>query len=81
MNQRRSTTSPGVRAGTILSDCAVAAVVTTAERATSLAGTAAEAARCLAVEHGEGGLRFGGAALARARRQRGGITRRRPGAE
>jgi len=42
--------SPAARAGVILSDCAVAAAVTSRERAASLAGTAAEAIRCVAVD-------------------------------
>ena len=53
--------SPPVRAAAILSDCAVAAVVTSPERAASLAGTEAAAARCLPVAHADGGLSFAGA--------------------
>ncbi len=52
--------SPPVRAAAILSDCAVAAVVTSQERAASLAGTEAAGARCLAVAHVEGGLSVAG---------------------
>ena len=55
--------SPALRAASILSDCAVAAVMTTADRAASLAGTEAAGARCLAVEHADDGLRVAGAAL------------------
>ncbi len=52
--------SPPVRAAAILSDCAVAAVVTSAERAASLAGTEAAGARCLPVAEVDGGLAFAG---------------------
>ncbi|HYU16928.1 MAG TPA: amino acid adenylation domain-containing protein, partial [Candidatus Acidoferrum sp.] len=54
--------SPAARAGTILSDCAVAAVVTTAERAASLEGTAGQGARCLSIDDRDGDLQFAGAA-------------------
>ena len=60
--------SPAVRAAAILSDCAVAAVVTSAERAASLSGTEAAEARCLLVDDGEGGQRFRGAPAQAPRR-------------
>ncbi len=52
--------SPPVRAAAILSDCAVAAVITSQERAASLVGTEAAGARCLPVAQVEGGLAFAG---------------------
>jgi amino acid adenylation domain-containing protein len=61
--------SPAVRAGAILSDCAVAAVVTSGERAASLAGTAAEGSRCLVIEHVDDGMRVDGAAIGDAPRR------------
>ena len=61
--------SPPVRAAAILSDCAVAAVVTSPERAASLAGTEAAAARCLPVADTGGGLSFAGAAPSPAPRR------------
>jgi amino acid adenylation domain-containing protein len=42
--------SPAARAGVILADCAVAAAVTTADRAASLAGTAGQDVRCVTVD-------------------------------
>ena len=50
--------SPPVRAGTILSDCDVAAVVTTAGRAGSLKEAGAVAGRCLVVDSDGDELRF-----------------------
>ena len=52
--------SPPVRAAAILSDCSVAAVVTSPTRAATLDGTEAAGLRRVSVERGEGGLTFPG---------------------
>ncbi len=61
--------SPAVRAGAILSDCTVAAVVTTADRAASLAGTAGAGARALVVQHVGDELQVDGAPVPDAPRR------------
>jgi amino acid adenylation domain-containing protein len=58
--------SPPLRAAAILSDCAVAAAVTTPERADSLKGTAAEGIVCLSIDEQESDAGTDGASPRRA---------------